>query len=133
MHSQKGFTLLEILIAITLLVIIGGVMVSQFGGVLGQNQVKLTQVGMDSVATALDTYRADNARYPTTDQGLEALVNKPDGAKFWPTGGYLKKLPQDGWGNDYIYSSQGSTFELISLGADAQEGGEGEDADITYQ
>lgn len=130
MSSQKGFTLLEILIAISLLVIIGGVLVSQFGGVLGQNKVKLATIGMEAIGSDLDRFKADNGKYPTTDQGLEALVNKPDGAKFWPEGGYVKKAVKDPWGNDYVYSSQGFAYEIYSLGADGLEGGEGEAADI---
>ena len=91
---------------------------------------------VSAVAKALDMYKLDNHKYPTTDEGLNALVQKPASAKTWPDGGYLSRMPEDPWGHpfQYVYpGSNGRRYDLYSLGADGAEGGTGYDADIYYQ
>ncbi|MXY55149.1 MAG: type II secretion system protein GspG [Gammaproteobacteria bacterium] len=88
-----------------------------------------------SIGQALDIYHMQNGHYPSTDQGLEALVTKPTGhpePKSWGPAPYLRKYPLDQWGNDYVYLEEGHTFELMSLGADGVEGGDDYDADVRY-
>ena len=88
------------------------------------------------IAATLDLYRLDNAHYPSTDQGLEALVSKPSGLpepRNYSPGGYARKVPADPWQNPYVYLNARETFELYSLGADGKEGGEGAAADIHYR
>ena len=101
------------------------------------DQARVTMAGADlrSVASALEMYRLDNGRYPTTDQGLEALVERPSSPPEptnWHVEGYLAQVPVDPWGNSYIYRSPGETgrFDLVTYGADGEPGGEGYDADI---
>jgi general secretion pathway protein G len=100
-------------------------------------QARVVRAGQDirAIEAALDLYRLDNFRYPTGEQGLAALVTKPTGtpaANNWNEDGYLKKLPKDPWGSPYRYRQPGQhgKFDLYTLGADGQEGGDGEDADI---
>ena len=101
----------------------------------GEPKITVTQNDIRAIGAALDMYKLDNQNYPSTQQGLEALVKKPTGnpaAKNWNAEGYLKKLPIDPWGNQYLYLSPGTRgkIDLYSLGADGQEGGDGTNADI---
>lgn len=134
MKQQKGFSMLEVMVVIAIIGIMMGVMVPVFMGNDDKARVSAAQQDIMSISQALDLYKLDNRRYPSTDQGLDALVNAPDGAENWATNGYIKKLKDDPWGNDYQYVSPGSNgpYDLYSLGADNAEGGEGYGADIHY-
>jgi general secretion pathway protein G len=99
-------------------------------------RVAAAKSDLAAIGQALDMYKLDNSTYPTTDQGLEALVSKPSGSpepRNWNPNGYLKKLPEDPWRRQYLYISpaQGAAYEIRTLGADGREGGEGEDQDLS--
>lgn len=105
----------------------------KFFGQIGKSETKTAQAQIDAFSKALDQYRIDIGRYPTTEQGLEALVTKPDNEAKW-SGPYLsKKVPMDPWGQAYVYKAPGEhgDFDLSSLGKDGQPGGNGENADVT--
>jgi general secretion pathway protein G len=139
LHDHRGFTLLEILIVITILGILASLVAVKLMDRPGEARVLKAQMDIQSLETALKLYKLDNAFYPTTEQGLMALVEKPTTGRIptkWREGGYLEKgvLPKDPWGNDYLYLSPGvynRDFDLWSYGADGEEGGEGEDEDVT--
>ncbi|TNC91985.1 type II secretion system major pseudopilin GspG [Thalassolituus sp.] len=141
MHMNKrqgGFTLIEVMVVIA---IIGGILAMVATNIIGSAddaRIKTTKNQIKLVEGALDMYKLHNYRYPTTEQGLEALVQKPSSApepKNYQNGGYLKggKLPQDAWGNEFLYFSDKGQYEIISLGSDGSEGGEGDAADISSQ
>ncbi len=133
--SQQGFTLLELMIVIVILGILGAVVAPQLMSEPDKARVVQAKMQIENLATATKKFYLDNGFYPSTEQGLEALVNRPAigrTPKNYPAGGYMPKIPLDPWGNDYIYISpaQKTPFEIVSLGADGVEGGEGFDADI---
>ncbi|MEL0048474.1 MAG: type II secretion system major pseudopilin GspG [Gammaproteobacteria bacterium] len=131
--KQQGFTLIEILVVIVILSILGGLAAQTLLSRPDAARVQAAQTDLRTLAAALDVYRLDNYRYPSSDQGLQALVERPTGrpeAKNWNPSGYLKKLPQDPWGTAYLYEYTDGDIQIISLGADGVEGGEGNDADI---
>ncbi len=135
MKTQTGFTLIEIMVVVVIIGILGALVVPNFLGQADETRITAARSDISSIGNALDLYRLHNHNYPSTDQGLEALVNKPSGypeAKNWQTDGYLKKVPNDPWGNPYQYISPGANgaYDLLSLGADNREGGEGANADI---
>ena len=131
--SQSGFTLLELLVVLGIIALLAGIVGPQVMKHMGASKTKTARVQIEDLSAALDMYRLDVGRYPKTDQGLLALVEKPTAAKRW-NGPYLRKtkVPQDPWLLDYKYQSPGShgKFDLYSYGADEKEGGEGEDQDI---
>ncbi len=133
-RSQSGFTLIEIMVVIVILAILAGLVVPKVVGQSDKARVKTTETALSTVSNTLDMYKVDNSRYPTTAQGLEALSTPPAEAKNYPEGGYIKGgYPTDGWENELQYVSPGSEgrpYDLFSLGADGQQGGEGQDADI---
>ncbi|MEM1230816.1 MAG: type II secretion system major pseudopilin GspG [Pseudomonadota bacterium] len=133
--KQSGFTLIEILVVVVIIGILGAVIVPNL--LARPDQARLTKAESDirALANALDVYRLDNFQYPSTDQGLEALVNKPNGfpePKNYNPSGYIKNLEPDPWGGEYLYERTGDGFNLYSLGADGTEGGDGVNADISY-
>lgn len=134
---QSGFTLIEIMVVIVILAILAGLVVPKVVGQSDKARVKTTETALTTVSNALDMYKVDNSRYPTTAQGLEALTTPPSDAKNYPEGGYIKGgYPTDGWENELQYVSPGSegrAYDLFSLGADGQQGGEGQDADLYAQ
>lgn len=135
-RAQAGFTLIEVMVVVAILGILATIVMTNVIGKDDQARVTTTKASLSSVAKSLDMYKLDNHRYPTTDEGLKALVEKPASAKTFPEGGYLSKLPEDPWGNpfQYVYpGSNGRKYDLYSLGADGAEGGEGYDTDIYYQ
>ena len=134
-QRQQGFTLIEIMVVVVILGILAALVVPQVMSRPDQAKVTVAQGDIKAIAAALDMYRLDNHVYPSTHQGLEALVKKPSGmpaAKNWNKDGYLKRLPVDPWGNPYQYLAPGSQgpFDLYSLGADGKEGGSENAADI---
>ena len=133
-HSQSGFTLIEIMVVIVILAILAGLVVPKVVGQSDKARVKTTETALATVSNALDMYKVDNSRYPTTAQGLDALTTPPAEAKNYPEGGYIKGgYPTDGWENEMQYvapGSEGRPYDLFSLGGDNQQGGEGQDADI---
>ena len=131
-----GFTLIEIMVVVIIIGIIGALFVPNIMGRGDQARRTAVESDLRSIATTLDLYRLDNAYYPSTDQGLEALVSKPGGfpeARSYNPDGYARKLPADPWGNPYVYVNVDRSFELYSLGADGVDGGEGNGADIHYR
>ena len=131
--TMSGFTLIEILIVVVILGILGAVVVPNILSRPDTARVQAAQTDLRALSQTLEIYRLDNFQYPSSEQGLESLVDRPLGfpePKNWNPEGYLKKLPTDPWGSPYLYEKTGSSYSLISLGADGQEGGEGFDADI---
>lgn len=127
---------MEIMIVVILMAGIASIAVPNFFGKLGEANINTANIQMKSLSSALDFYRLDNSTYPSTEQGLEALISKPEVGKIpknWK-GPYLSsKLPKDPWSNTYGYQSEGRSFKIISLGADGEEGGEGINADIIFE
>ena len=131
--TMSGFTLIEILIVVVILGILGAVVVPNILSRPDTARVQAAQTDLRALSQTLEIYRLDNFQYPSSEQGLESLVDRPSGfpePKNWNPEGYLKKLPTDPWGSPYLYEKTGNSYSLISLGADGQEGGEGFDADI---
>lgn len=132
---QRGFTLIEVMVVVVILSILAAVVVPRIMSRPDEARITKAKQDVRALEAALNLYRLDNYVYPTTDQGLEALVQKPSTPpepKNWKQGGYLDRLPKDPWGNPYYYLSPGqhSEIDLYSLGADGQPGGEGVNADI---
>ena len=134
-RSQSGFTLIEIMVVVVILGILAALVVPQVMNRPDQAKVTVAKGDIKAIGAALDMYKLDNFAYPSTQQGLEALVSRPSGnppAKNWNKDGYLKKLPVDPWGKPYQYLNPGvrGEIDVFSLGADGQTGGSGPDADI---
>lgn len=130
-----GFTLIEVLVVVVIIGILASIIVPRFMDEPGKARAARAKVDIQGFETALNLYRLDNFVYPSTEQGLQALVQKPAGspdAPNWKAGGYIKNLQKDPWNRDYLYLSPGQRGELdiYSLGADGQPGGENENADI---
>jgi len=133
---QSGFTLIEVMVVIVILGIMAALVVPNRVGRQDQAQVTAARSDIAAIGNALDLYRLDNNFYPSTEQGLEALIEKPSGfpePRNWRSPYLRKKLPEDPWGNPYQYLSTDTGFELFSYGADGQEGGEGTSADIRFE
>ena len=135
-HSAaRGFTLIEIMVVVVIMGILAALIVPKLMGRTDDARIIAAKQDIATVMQALKLYKLDNQRYPTTEQGLQALITKPTtgpAAAGWKSGGYVDKLPQDPWQNSYQYLSPGINGELdvFSLGADGQPGGVGNDADI---
>ena len=135
MKQQRGFTLIEILVVITILAILGALIVPKIMDRPNDARVTAAKQDIGSLLQALKLYKLDNGRYPTTEQGLKALVQKPSTPPVpgnWKSSGYLEKLPKDPWGHDYLYLNPGlhGEIDVMSYGADGQQGGDGYDADL---
>lgn len=137
--SRNGFTFIELMAVIVILGILAMTVMPRFFGRIDEARITATQIQIKNLEQALRLFYLDNGFYPETEQGLQALVEQPMVGRIpskWKEGGYLEKniLPQDAWGNAFIYLSPGSQsedFEIISFGRDGREGGEGPDADIS--
>jgi general secretion pathway protein G len=129
---QRGFTLLEIMVVVIIIGLLAAIVAPNVIGQSDKARVEIARTNMAALGSALDLYKLDNGKYPTTEQGLQALVEAPTDAKNW-TEPYIKKEPVDPWQNEYVYISPGldGPYDLYSLGADGQEGGEGVNADIS--
>lgn len=132
MAREGGFTLMELLLVLVIIGLLAAVVGPTLYQRINPAKETATREQIESFATALDNFMVDMGRYPTTQEGLEALRAKPDGSEKW-NGPYLKKdIPNDSWGNPYIYRAPGRSggYEIVSLGADGRAGGEHENADI---
>ena len=124
--SRKGFTLIELMVVIVILGLLAALVAPKFLKRGEEAKVTTTEVQMKNIEQALKLYKLHNSFYPTTEQGLKALVEKPEEdpvPKNWK-GPYMEKIPKDAWGNDFIYISDGKQFNLISPGPDGEEGTE---------
>jgi general secretion pathway protein G len=133
-NSQRGFTLLEIIVVVTIIAILAAYIAPKIAGRADDARISKAKSDIRVLETSMELYKLDNFTYPSTGQGLEALVNKPSGEelKHWRKGGYIKKLNRDPWGNDYLYRIPGANgeFDIYSLGADSAVGGGDTAADI---
>ena len=129
---HDGFTLLELLVVMVIIGLLVGYVGPRYFSQVGKSEIKAVRLQIDGFTKALEQYRIDTGHFPTTEQGLAALMSKPSGESRWQ-GPYLSKaVPPDPWGNAYIYAFPGSRgeFDITSLGKDGQPGGDGEAADI---
>ena len=135
-RPDSGVTLIEMMVVLVIIAIVAAIVVPNVIGRPDEARMTVASTDIRSIGSALELYRLDNRTYPTTSQGLAALVERPTSPPEppnWVEGGYLEALPRDPWGNDYVYLSpgrDGSGYELVSLGADGQAGGDGTNADI---
>jgi general secretion pathway protein G len=132
-HGEAGFTLVELLVVMVILVLLASLVAPRVIGYLGSSRTKTAKVQIESLSTSLELFKLDTGRYPDEREGLAALVARPTNADSW-NGPYLKKdrVPPDPWGRPYHYRFPGQrgAFDIYSLGADNREGGEGEDQDV---
>jgi len=134
-HKQAGFTLIEIMIVVVILGILASIVVPNIMDSPNEARIVKAKQDIRTLEGALYLYKLDNFNFPTTDQGLDALVNKPAGEpepKNWKKKGYMKKIPKDPWGNEYLFLSPGANGEIdiFSYGADGRNGGEEASEDI---
>jgi general secretion pathway protein G len=129
MKRQQGFTLLEIMVVVVIMGMLSAIVATNVMGSKEQASIEKASMDIKALDNALDMYKLDNNRFPTTEQGLDALVNKPTSSpepKSYRKDGYIKDLPQDPWGNDYMYINPGthnsSRYDLYSLGPDGEDG-----------
>lgn len=131
-RGEQGFTLLELLVVMVIIGLLVGYVGPRYFSQLGKSEIKTAKAQINALEKALDVYRLDNGHYPSTELGLNALVNRPSNEKNW-NGPYLAKaVPPDPWGNAYVYKIPGehSEFDLFSYGKDGKPGGSGEEEDI---
>jgi len=134
-RRHSGFTLIEVMVVIVILGVLAALIVPKVMGRPDEARAVAARQDIAAISQALKLYKLDNRKYPTTEQGLQALVQKPTVSPVpdnWKAGGYLEKLPKDPWNSPYQYLSPGvhGEFDVFSFGADGQAGGEGNDADI---
>ena len=131
--SESGFTLLELLVVLGIIAMLAGIVGPQVMKHMGESKTKAAKVQIEDLAATLDMYKRDVGNYPSSDEGLKALIETPDSSKRW-NGPYLRKskIPLDPWQQEYHYVSPGEhgKFDIYTFGADNKEGGEGEDQDI---
>lgn len=133
--AQRGFTLIEIMVVVTILAILAALVVPKLVGRSDDARRVAAKVQIKNIGGALQLYKLDSGMYPSTSQGLDALVEKPNIGKIpenWKEGGYLAKVPKDPWGKPYAYLSPGrhGDYDLVSYGPDGEQGGEGKNADV---
>jgi general secretion pathway protein G len=130
---ERGFTLIEILVVVMILGLLISLAAPRILGRTDDARIVKAKADIRAIEEALNLYRLDSGTYPTTEQGLSALVERPDSEPVpqrWREDGYLERLPADPWDGDFLYASDGAQYVLRSLGADREEGGEGVNADI---
>lgn len=135
--NNRGFSFLELMVVIVILGILAMYIAPKFMGRTDEARMKMARVQIEGLGTALDLYKLDNGFYPSTEQGLQSLIEQPQSGRIpknWRKGGYLKKgkVPKDPWQNDYVYQAPGAhgDYDLICFGADGASGGEDENKDI---
>lgn len=133
--SNDGFTLIEIMVVIVILALLAGIVIPKIVSRPEEARRTKAVIQIKEIESALNLFKIDNGFYPSTEQGLEALVTVPDAGeipKNYKEEGYLRKVPKDSWGREYLYLSPGEhgEFDLISFGSDGEEGGEGKNADV---
>lgn len=132
-NGESGFTLLEVMIVLIIVAILAGLVAVNVIGRPDEAKATASKTNMSTIQGALKMYRLDNGSYPTSQQGLKALTERPTSPPVpssWSQGGYLSAPAEDGWGKPYIYESDGNSFTIRALGKDAKPGGEGVDADL---
>jgi general secretion pathway protein G len=134
-RRARGFTLIEIIVVVVIIGLLATLVVTNVLPMVEKARVTKAKADLRGLETALDQFYLDNSRFPTTEQGLKALVTQPtdDSIRHYREGGYLQRLQKDPWGRDYLYQypgTHGQKYDLYTLGADGQEGGQGNDADI---
>ncbi|MCD6419122.1 MAG: type II secretion system major pseudopilin GspG [Synergistetes bacterium] len=134
--KKRGFTLIELMIVVSIIGVLSAIVVPKLMQRTQEAKVTAAMMQIKNFKTALEMFYLDNGFYPSTEQGLQALVKKPTTGrepKHYRTGGYIEKIPRDPWGNPYIYRCPGEhgAYDIISYGADGEPGGEGADKDIT--
>ena len=130
---QRGFTLIEILVVVMILGLLISLAAPRIMGRTDEARVVKAKADIRALEQGLNLYRLDSGSYPTTEQGLNALVEEPrtgEPPRNWRPDGYMERVPLDPWNHEFLYASDGKTYTLRSLGADGQEGGEGIDADV---
>ena len=132
--GQSGFTLIEIMVVVIIIGILAAIVAPNVIGRVDDAQITKAKAEIANIENAMKFYRLDNFAYPSSEQGIDALVTKPGdpNIKNWKTGGYLERVPQDPWGNPYLYLNPGNqgAIDVYTLGRDGSPGGEGIDADI---
>ncbi|WP_321533073.1 type II secretion system major pseudopilin GspG [uncultured Desulfuromonas sp.] len=134
-HNQRGFTLIEVMVVVVILGILAGIVVPKLLDRPEEARRTKAELQIKGIEDALALYKLDNGLFPSTEQGLQALVEKPESGRIpikYRDGGYMKKIPSDPWGGNYIFLSPGinGDYDLLSYGADGEPGGEGKDADV---
>jgi general secretion pathway protein G len=132
LNKEKGFTLLELLVVMVIIGLLAGYVGPKYFAQIGKSEVKAARAQMDALGKAIDQFRLDVGRYPSTEEGLASLITRPSNLPKWD-GPYLtKSVPVDPWGNPYAYKAPGDhgDYDLISLGKDGRSGGDGDNADI---
>ena len=136
-RGMHGFTLIEIIVVVVIIGLLAAVIAPNIFGQVEEARVKKALSDIRAIESALNLYRLDNFNYPTTEQGIQALVTKPTGspeAKNWRKGGYLPRMPLDPWGSEYQYTKPGASgaeFDLFTFGADGKQGGEDNNKDLS--
>ncbi len=133
-RRERGFTLIEIMVVVIIIGLLAAIVAPQVIGRVDDAQIEKARADIRNIESAMNLYRLDNFTYPSTEQGIDALVNKPNdpNVRNWNDGGYLARMPKDPWGNPYQYLSPGqhSAIDIYTLGADGRPGGDGINGDL---